>query len=85
MPVAVNCSVVPGAMAAVDGEIAIELSVAPVTFKSAVAVKDSKDAVMVTLPPCNPVASPVPLIAASLESDVLQVADELSVSVVPLL
>ncbi len=85
MPVAVNCSVVPGAMEAVGGVTVIELSVAPVTFKSAVAVKDSKDAVMVALPPCSPVASPVSLIAATLESDVLQVADELSVSVVPLL
>lgn len=36
-----NCSVVPGAIAAVAGETAIELSEAPVTFRSAVAVKDS--------------------------------------------
>lgn len=40
---------------------------------------------MVTLPPCNPVARPVLLIAATLESELLQVADELRVSVVPLL
>ena len=80
-----NCSVVSGAIEAVAGETAIELSAAPVTFRSAVAVKDSKLAVMRALPPCKPSARPVSLIAATLESDVLQVAEELRVSVVPLL
>ena len=53
--------------------------------KVAVLVKVSKDAVIVTLPPCNPVASPVFVpIAATLVFEELQVADVVRSSVVPL-
>jgi len=82
--VATNCWVVCFAIAAVAGEISIELSVAPVTVNFAVAERDSNEAVMVVLPPCNPVASPVLVpIAATLVSEELQVADVVRVSVVP--
>ena len=72
------------AIAAVAGEITIELSAAPVTVNFAVADRDSKEAVMVALPPCNPVATPVFVpIAATLVSEELQVADFVRFSVVP--
>ena len=71
-------------MAAVAGEITIELSAAPVTVNCAVFVWDSKEAVMVTVPPCNPVASPVfAPIAAKLVSEELQVAEVVKLSTVP--
>jgi hypothetical protein len=84
--VATNCWVVCFAIPAVAGEITIELSAAPVTVNFALAERDWKEAEMVTLPPCNPVASPVFVpIAATLVSEELQVPDVVRVSVVPLL
>jgi hypothetical protein len=64
VPVAVNACVVPGAIAAVDGAIAIETRVAAVTVSGVDSLTEPEVAEMLAVPCARLVANPALLIAA---------------------
>jgi hypothetical protein len=81
----VNCWVAPGAMLAVAGETAIDVTVrdAAVTVSVSVPVNPSAVALMVVVPAPTPVAVPVELTVATTVFDETQVTEDVRFAVDP--
>jgi len=75
VPVALNCSVAPKAIAGLEGVIVIKLRVASVTVTCATATSPENAAVMVVVPGASPVTTPaavepLPTVAAAVFEEV---------------